>query len=31
MQVYVDNVSRADWTRTEISTGEDHGILLGYW
>ena len=31
VQVYVDNQSRADWTRTQISTGEDHGILLGYW
>jgi hypothetical protein len=31
VQVYVDNESRADWTRTQISTGEDHGILLGYW
>ena len=31
VQVYVDNQSRADWTRTQISTGEDHGLLLGYW
>jgi hypothetical protein len=31
VQVFVDNQSRADWTRTQISTGEDHGILLGYW
>ena len=31
VQVFVDNISRADWTRTQISTGEDHGLLLGYW
>ena len=29
VQVYVDNVSRADWTRTEISTGENHGVQIG--
>ena len=26
---FVDNVSRADWTRTEISTGENHGVQIG--
>ena len=29
VQVYVDNVSRTDWTRTEISTGENHGVQIG--
>ena len=26
---FVDNVSRTDWTRTEISTGENHGVQIG--
>ena len=29
VQVFVDNQSRADWTRTQISTGEDHGVQIG--
>ena len=31
VQAFVDNVKRYEETRTQISTGEDHGILLGFW
>ena len=27
--LHADNVSRTDWTRTEISTGENHGVQIG--